>query len=232
MSAERLPARHRRVIRALESGPRAPERLYRRIEELEAQRRGGPRAWAPGVAVGRPAWLGRGLLAAGVAAAFAVALVVVLGSLGGPSAPTVVAAAELSLRPATGPPPHASAERPELLERSFAGVSFPAWSERFGWDASGVRGDELDGRRTQTVFYRHTHHRIGYTVISGATISPPADAEVLNQAGVKLYRFRLGRQDVVTFERGGQTCVLSGAVHDPDTLVKLASWKGEGAVGF
>jgi hypothetical protein len=29
--------------------------------------------------------------------------------------------------------------------------------------------------------------------------------------------------DVVTFERNGRTCVLSGDVHDPDTLVKLAS---------
>ena len=69
-------------------------------------------------------------------------------------------------------------------------------------------------------------------MISGPTIEPPADAEVLTARGVELHRFRLGRQDVVTFERGGQTCVLSGAVHDPDTLVQLASWEGKGAVGF
>jgi hypothetical protein len=42
----------------------------------------------------------------------------------------------------------------------------------------------------------------------------------------------VGRQDVVTFERNGRTCVLSGDVHDPDTLVKLASWEGKGAVNF
>jgi hypothetical protein len=69
-------------------------------------------------------------------------------------------------------------------------------------------------------------------VISGAPIEPPADAETLNARGLQLHRFRLGRQDVVTFERNGRTCVLSGDVHDPDTLVKLASWKGQGAVSF
>jgi hypothetical protein len=46
---------------------------------------------------------------------------------------------------------------------------------------------------------------------------------VLNVNGVKLYRFRLGAQDAVAFERNGRTCVLSGKVHDPDTLVKLAA---------
>jgi hypothetical protein len=161
----------------------------------------------------------------------AIALAVAL-PLDGPSEPTVAGAAELSLHPATEPAPHESAQRPELLRRSFAGVSYPAWAERFGWRATGVRSDKLDSRATETVFYEHTHHRIGYTVISGNTIEPPADAEVLTAAGIDLHRFRLGRQDVVTFERGGHTCVLSGAVHDPDTLVKLASWQGKGAVSF
>ena len=173
----------------------------------------------------------RPALATGLAVVLAVALAVAL-PLGGPSEPTVAEAAELSLHPATEPAPHESAQRPELLRRSFAGVSYPAWSERFGWRATGARVDELDNRATETVFYQHTHHRIGYTVISGPAIEPPADAEVLTVAGIDLHRFRLGRQDVVTFERGGHTCVLSGAVHDPDTLVKLASWKGNGTVSF
>jgi hypothetical protein len=37
---------------------------------------------------------------------------------------------------------------------------------------------------------------------------------------------------VVTFERGGQTCVLEGEVIHPETLVELASWQGDGAVRF
>jgi hypothetical protein len=230
MPAEPLPERHRRVVQALQSGPRAPERLHRTIERLEAEAaaRRPVRRWTPPA---RPALLRPALATAGVAAVVAVALAIAL-PLDRPSDPTVAEAAELSLHPATEPAPHERAKRPELLRRSFAGVSYPAWSERFGWRATGARSDELDGRATETVFYQHTHHRIGYTVISGATIEPPADAETLTVAGIDLHRFRLGRQDVVTFERGGRTCVLSGAVHDPDTLVKLASWKGKGAVAF
>jgi hypothetical protein len=40
-----------------------------------------------------------------------------------------------------------------------------------------------------------------------------------------------GRQ-VVTWLRGGLTCVLSGADVDRPTLLELAAWKGQGAVRF
>jgi hypothetical protein len=228
MSRQHVPEHHRRVIRALQAGPRAPDRLHRRIEQIHAEAaRRSPR---------RPALRGRGVprstlrpaLAAGVAAIMAVAIVIALG--GGES--RVVQAAELSLSPSTEPAPPTDLERPALIERSFAGVRFPAWSGKFGWRTVGARSDELDGRETLTVYYRHTHHRIGYTVIAGPPVEPPDDAERLNADGLELRRFRLGRQDVVTFVRNGRTCVLSGDVHDPDTLVKLASWKGVGSITF
>jgi hypothetical protein len=229
MSNEQVPERHLRVIRALESGPRAPDRLHRRIERMHAE--------AARRSPLMPALRGRrkprlrlrpAALAAGVATILAVALVVALD--GGGS--RIVQAAELSLRPSTEPPPATDLERPALLERSFAGVTFPAWSGKFGWRTDGARSDDVDGRETVTVYYRHTHHRIGYTVIAGRTIEPPDDAETLNAGGLELHRFRLGRQDVVTFVRSGRTCVLSGDVHDPDTLVKLASWNGDGAISL
>jgi hypothetical protein len=231
MSSQQVPEHHRRVIRALQSGPRAPDRLHRRIEAMEAdaarptprlpslRRRAAPRPWL------RPA------VAAGVVGALVVVLVVAL-SVDGPGQSRVVQAAELSLSPSTEAAPHTDEQQPALLRRSFAGVTFPAWSEKFDWRADGARSDELDGRETATVFYRHTHHRIGYTVISGRTIEPPDDAETLKAGGLELHRFRLGFQDVVTFERNGRTCVLSGDVHDPDTLVKLAAWRGDGSVNF
>jgi hypothetical protein len=231
MPAQELSERHRRVVAALQSGPRAPERLHREIERLQAEASRRPSRFKTPVRLARPAWTRPVLAAAGIAAVLAVIVAVVL-PLGGSDVPTAAEVAELSLQPATEPPPHESEQRPELLQRSFAGVTYPAWSERFNWDATGARSDELDGRATETVYYQHTHHRIGYTVISGAPIEPPAEGEVMKVAGVELHRFRLGLQDVVTFERNGRTCVLSGAVHDPDTLVKLASWKGEGTVSF
>jgi hypothetical protein len=228
MSRQYVPEHHSRVIRALQAGPRAPDRLHRRIEQMydDAARRS-PRM---------PALRGRGVprsmlrpaLAAGIAAILAVAIVVALGG----AESRVVQAAELSLRPSTEPAPPTDLERPALVERSFAGVRFPAWSGKFGWRTVGARSDELDGRETLTVYYRHTHHRIGYTVIEGPAVDPPDDADTMIAGGLELHRFRLGRQDVVTFERNGRTCVLSGDVHDPDTLVKLASWQGEGTITF
>jgi hypothetical protein len=231
MSTQQLPERHQRVVRALQSGPRPPDRLRRRIEAMEADaaRRALPKpaVRAPRARIRLPR---RAVLAAGIAAAAVLSLVVAV-SMTGPGAPSVVQAAELSLKPATEASPPVG-KRPEFIRRSFAGVTFPAWSVEFGWSADGARSDELNGRDTETVFYRHTHHRIGYTVISGAPIEPPSDAETLNAGGVELHRFRLGRQDVVTFERNGRTCVLSGDVHRASTLVKLASWQGEGAISF
>jgi hypothetical protein len=232
MSHLELSEHHRRVVRALQSGPRAPDRLHRRIQELHAEavlrsprvpvlpHRAMPRSRL------RPA-----AVVAGVAGVLVVALVVAL-SASGPGGSRVVQAAELSLRPSTEPAPPTNREQPALVERSFAGVTFPAWSGKFGWRTDGARRDELDGRETATVYYTHTHHRIGYTVISGKTIEPPEDAETLRVRGVELHRFRLGFQDVVTFERNGRTCVLSGDVHDPHTLVKLASWKADDSISF
>jgi hypothetical protein len=198
-----IPLQHRRVVRALQSGgPAVPASVVERVEALHDK--AAPRPARRAIRLPRPA------LAGGAAILAAIALVVAL-SLSSPGGASVADAAQLSALPSESPPP-----------RGFAGVTYPDWSKRFGWFAVGGRNDELDGRRTTTAYYAHTHHRIGYTVISGKTIEPPDDAEVLNVDGLEMHRFRLGAQDVVTFERNGRTCVLSGKVHDPDTLVKLA----------
>jgi hypothetical protein len=215
-----VPESHQRVIRALQAGPQAPKRLHRRVEAMEAER--ARRSHALGL---RPVAAG-----AAVAAVLVIALAVVLSL--GPGGPSVVEAAELSQRASTQASPPVSTEKPALLRHSFAGVTFPEWSDKFRWEVAGARSDELGGRETSTVFYTHTHHRIGYTVISGEPVAPPDDAETLKAHGVVLRRFRRGHLDVVTFERNGRTCVLAGDVHDPDTLVKLASWRGRGAVSF
>jgi hypothetical protein len=39
-------------------------------------------------------------------------------------------------------------------------------------------------------------------------------------------------RSVVMFERGGHTCVIAGHVIHADTLTKLATWRGDGAVRF
>jgi hypothetical protein len=168
--------------------------------------------------------------AVGTVAAAVVLALTVFANLG--SAPTIAEAARPSALPATAPAPVQDQRRPTLLRASFARVTYPDWKRQFGWRATGSRTDSIDGRATRTVFYQHTHHRIGYTVVSGEPLARPAGAERLVVDGVEMYRYRDGRNTVVTFERNGRTCVLAGHVHFASTLPKLASWKGDGAVVF
>ena len=96
----------------------------------------------------------------------------------------------------------------------------------------GSRRDSVDGRATDTVYYHHTHHRIGYTVLSGAPLATPWRGRHVERNGVSVQLYRDGRRTVAVFERGGRTCVLAGVVHREETLVKLATWRADGAVRF
>jgi hypothetical protein len=228
MSAD-VPERHRRVVEALRTGgPAAPEGLHRRIAALELAapalgrrprvERRSPPAWRLGAVTA----LATAALLAGVAG---------LESLGG--GPSVEAVAAFSARPATEPTPAPDPSQPAVLRREFEQVAFPNWSDEFGWHADGARTDTIDGRRADTIFYTHEGHRISYTVISGEPVDPPDRAITLRAGGVELHRFRDDQlRDVVMFTRGGRTCVLAGHVLHTETLVKLASWQGEGAVRF
>jgi hypothetical protein len=204
------------------SGPAAPPALRARIEAqigCEQARR-------------RPLTGRRVALAGGLAAA-ATAVVIALASLAGGGDLQVQEAAELSMRDVAEPAPSPQDGRPQLLDKSFEGVTYPNWAREFGWRAVGQRSDHAGGRHAETVFYEHEGHLIGYTVVSGSPLEPPDDATQVTREGVEvsLYR-RADMRDVAVFERGGRTCVLSGHVMSRRTLVRLATWKGSGAVSF
>jgi hypothetical protein len=206
------------VLRA--GGPATPPALRARLDALRAPRREQPRPF-PRIAVA----------AATALAAFGAVLVIAL-TTGSPGVPTVGEVAVAADRAATAPAPARDAKHPPLLRASFEGVAYPYWKQHFGWRTTGARTDTIDGRRARTVFYQHTHHRIGYTVVSGKPLKPPAGAERLVFDGVVMYRYRDGRNTVVSFVRNGHTCVLAGFVHFQTTLPKLASWNGRGAIAF
>ena len=91
----------------------------------------------------------------------------------------------------------------------------------------------LDGRRTTTVFYEHTGHRLAYTIVSGPPLPRPDAARVVRRDGLEIALYRdpgHGGHDVAVFERGGRTCVVAGHVRELDTLLKLAAWKGGGSI--
>jgi hypothetical protein len=204
----KLLERQRRVAQVLRSGPATPPTLA--AATMPAPRRSRFRA-AP----------------LAVAATLAAVVAVFVAQLaGGPS--TLTQAAELAKRPAERPAPAAAGP---VLREEFAGVSFPEWSAEFGWRATGARSDRLDGRRTRTVYYEHTGHRIAYTVVSGAPLEAPDHARRVRRDGLEIALYRdpgHGGHDIAIFERNGRTCVLAGHVMRTSTLVKLAAWTGDG----
>jgi hypothetical protein len=197
------PARLRRAVAAERPFPRGPRR-----------RRG--------------LALGGGL--AGAVAAIALALVLMLGSGGG--APTVAETAQLSYLPATRTSVPVDARNPKLLVASQDGVPFPNLHADFAWRQAGERTDELAGRSTRTVYYTRDGKRIGYTILAGEAIGPPPGARQKVQNGVRLSTVTEDGQAIVTWLRGGRTCVLSGKGVSAKDLREVASWKGDGGVPF
>lgn len=211
--------RQRKAVTALRATDlAAPASLRERIEaERERARRPARR---------RRVALGGAL--AGAAAAGVLALVLALPD--GAGAPTVVEASELAERPAAGPPPRPG--RPDRLAVGAFGLPFPDWADKFGWRPAGLRRDEIDGRDAVTVFYEKEGQRIGYTVVSGDRIDPPEGAASAAREGTRLrYLDDRGRL-IVTWERDGLTCILSGRGVEPDVLLDLAGWRARGNLPF
>jgi hypothetical protein len=167
------------------------------------------------------------------ATALAALIAVVVLVVGGTSAPTVAAAAELGQRPPTAPAPAAQVGQPKLLAADVSGVPFPNWVGKFGWRATGARVDHVGGRRAVTIFYSKAGRQLAYTIVSGGALKVPAGGVPAVREGTKLLAFTslAGRPSVV-WTRGGHTCILSGVGVPRAKMLELAGWKGKGVVPF
>ncbi|MDX6655883.1 MAG: hypothetical protein QOH62_676 [Solirubrobacteraceae bacterium] len=215
---EALAELGRSLVQAAVAETHAPLALRERIEADRARAR--PALRRRRLALG-------GSLAGLVAAAL---LAVILASpASGPAGPSVVQAAELATLPATGPAPSVDPAHHGRLKRSVGGVSYPSWQYEFPWRASGVREDQLHGRHAVTVFYDSPAHvRIGYTIVAGKALGEPA-GPVWRHGAERYVLLRRGSRTVVTWRRGGNTCVLSAPAGVPsERLLALASWSGAG----
>jgi anti-sigma factor RsiW len=198
----------------------APARLRAEVE----RRRGAGRA-----AGGRR----RVRLGGAIAAAAAAALVVILvlpGAFSG--APSVADAAALAEKPPTQAAPGGVPGAPALLRAKVDDVPFPDYAAKFGWKPVGARKDDPSGRGATTVYYEKGGRRIGYTIVTGDPLDPPSDAQSTTRGGVEYRWFRDGDRTVLTWERGGHTCVLSGTSVPAAELLTLADWRGMGAIPF
>ena len=202
------------LIQAAVAQTRAPLGLRERIETSRERARPARRRWTLG-----------GSLAGAVGA---LALAIVLATGGGTAAPTVAAAAQFAqLQPAAAAPA-VDSSHPSLLKRSVGGVRYPSWQDEFPWKASGVRTDKIDDRNTTTVFYDNPQGaRIGYTIVDGKALDEPSGQRSLDQGDEHYVVLRRGDRTIVTWRRGGHTCILSGPSKvSTDKLLALASWSG------
>jgi anti-sigma factor RsiW len=211
------------ALRGLEL--QAPASLRVRISANAAS--SGPRVTRHPKRRSRRLAFGGGLTAALAAGALAAVLILPTGA----GSPSVSDAARLAERPSTaavGIDPSNS----KLLAANVEGVPFPNWSTEFGWRQVGTRSDPLADRQATTVLYEHDGKRLAYTIVSGHGIAAPSDASTTRRNGVNLHAFGDRGRRVVTWWRDGRTCVLSGSGVGDRELLKLASWKGDGAVSF
>jgi hypothetical protein len=162
------------------------------------------------------------------AACLAVALAVIVGS--GASGPTLAKASAFTLQPATGPAPSHTFDG--TLNLNVDGVPYPYWDDDFGWKATGSRVDKVDGRTATTVFYRKGKLRVGYTIVTGKSVKLPGSAEKTTRKGTTFHIAPLHGATVVTWERRGHSCILSGVNVSREKLLKLAAWKDAGALPY
>lgn len=207
--------RGRAMIQAAVEQTSAPLALRERIEAERSRAKPARRPWLLGGSF------------AGVAAAAAAALVLATG--GGSAGLSVAEAADLAQLGPAAPAPAVDATHPSLLKRSVGGVTYPSWQDEFPWHASGARVDKVEGRRAVTVFYENpSHTRIGYTIVDGKPLGEPS-GRGLRQGDEHYVVLKRGARTVVTWRRGGHTCVLSGPASVPsERLLALASWSGTG----
>jgi hypothetical protein len=199
-------------ISALTAKVEAPASLRARVNAATASPRPRHRLIRPAVA------------AAGLAALAAVVLVLA-GVGGSPRAPSIDDAAALALARPTAPAP--AVERTDTELHAYVGkIAFPNYTYIWPrWKAAGARADTISGRVTRTVTYRGPRGDVGYTIVDGKPLKEPQDARHRTAAGIRLAIFRRGDATVVTWRRGGHTCVLAGRGPGVEAqLIKFATW--------
>jgi hypothetical protein len=199
----------------------APARLRAQVD----RRRGARRSAAGGR---RKVVMGGAITAA--ASVLLVLSLLLPGALSG--GPTVADAAALAEKAPTRPAPGGVPGTPQLLRADVDHVPFPNYAAKFGWIPVGGRDDDPSGRDATTVYYERGGRTIAYTIVSGDALDPPSGARSSTRGGTEFREFRHNGRPVVTWERRGHTCVLSGKAVPPAELLALADWRGKGAIPF
>jgi hypothetical protein len=169
----------------------------------------------------------------GLAGAAGVMVWTVVAVGGGQATLTVAQAATIAVRPATATVAEPPEDQVTLPHLRAAGLAFPYWEDRFGWRATGMRTDRVDGRSLTTVFYRRGSQQIAYTIVGGQALPPAANARTTVRGGTVLASSSTGGRLVVTWLRRGHTCVLSGGGGvSANAMLNLAGWRSHGRIPY
>ena len=203
------------TIRATAAAVRAPQRLYEAIER--PRERGMVRRRRVGGAV---------------AACATIALAAVLAfahPAADPVAPSIADAAAVALRAPALPAPPRDAREPALLRFSSDGVPFPDYAYGgLAWRADGQRRARRGGRDVVVVSYAGGGRRVGYAIVGGPALRVSGARSRVVRGGTRFDVLRHAGATIVTWQRGGQTCVLASRDTEAQGLLRLASWRGRG----
>jgi hypothetical protein len=151
---------------------------------------------------------------------------------GGHAGLTAADAATLAASPPTASVAEPVGDAATLPSVSAAGLPFPYWEDHFGWVATGVRRDSVDGRLLTTVFYSRDGRRIAYTIVPGTRLPDARGAETIKRGGIVVHAFADDGRLIVTWLRRGHTCVLSGSDVSLGELTALAASRSPGGIPY
>ncbi len=225
---------HERVAELLRAvDVRAPARLHQQVQEMVGAKRGVDAKRGSGAKHGSSPTrdlLSRRLKPTLAAMAIAViagaAVALFTGTRTQQSPLSMRTASALTLRAATLAAPPESRTHGGQLAMAVNDIAFPYWKDRFGWRSTGARADTIGGRKVTTVFYAGAGgSRIGYAIVAGLPAPSTTGGTVSWQRGVPYRLLRESGLPVVTWQRNGRLCVLSGRGVNSATLLALASWQ-------
>ena len=205
----------RGVARAIHAASGAVDAPVSLREALDAQR-------TRRAARGRRA----SLLGASVTAVGAIAMVVLLLHPGAAQRPPSVAdAAAVALLTPTLPAPAPDRHAPLLLRASAGGVRFPDYANGgLAWQPVGVRRARRGGQGLVVVSYRRSSVRVGYAIVEGPALPISRGGRSVAYDGVRFAVIHRAGATIVTWRRGGHTCVLASRDATEQAMLEMASW--------
>lgn len=207
-------ARIGEAIRVAAGAVSAPERLRRQLAAQRARQ------------------TARRRIAGAFAATAATVLAAVLalsqsGGEPGSPPPTIADAVAVALRQPALPAPARDPRAPSLLGVSSGGVAFPDYREGgMRWRPDGLLRARRGGRDIVVVSYtRGASARASYAIVAGPALPEAQAGYRVVRGGTRFAVEHRAGTTIVSWRRGGRTCVLASRAASAQALLRMAAWE-------